>query len=378
MSLLKGFEIELFTGRRNGEVVGLSDQIAPRMPGFVVEPDSRNLEYVTAPLPDYRALLSALLAPRIRLREVLAEMGDYTIVPGSTMPLQGATKRFIRSDPANPYHDRIEKTYGTRVVTTSVHINLGLPYAEDVIKACRLLRMDAAVVLAVSASSPFMEGAATGYHSTRWEMFPATPEYVPLFVDHGDYVDWMQQQMASGAMWNVRHLWAAARPNGPDRPSGIDRVELRIPDLMMDFRALLGLTMALEHRVQRLLEGRLADPLTSERWSPAELVALAAHNERNVARHSLDALVLDWRSGEAVPARTLAKAWIDEVRITSLNLTAFDEWLLRGVHHVLDGGNDAMRWTRRLEAGATVQAVMADAIREWEEMDEELGRRFLG
>lgn len=374
--MLKGFEIEVFTGRPDGEVVGLSDRLAPVLDGFVLEPDSRNLEYITAPLESYRELLMALLRPRLKLRETLETMGGFVIVPGSTMPLAGATGRFIRSDPANPYHDQIEATYGTRVVTASVHVNFGIQYAEDVIRACRLLRLDAPAVLALSAASPFLEGEATGQHSTRWEMFPQTPEHVPLFVDHRDYVDWMQQQLATGAMWNVRHLWTAARPNGPDRPHLIDRVELRVCDLIYDPRVLLGITCALEHRVRRLLEGKIADPLASRRFTPGELVALSRQNERNAATHSLDALLIDWQSGEAMTARAMLKNWIDELRISSTTLTTFEEWLLRGVDGVLDGGNEAMRWLKRLDQGCTVAEVVVEAIREAGELDERLEHQF--
>ena len=45
--LLKGFEVELFTGRSNGANVGVAPDVARDLPGFVTEPDRRNLEYVT-------------------------------------------------------------------------------------------------------------------------------------------------------------------------------------------------------------------------------------------------------------------------------------------------------------------------------------------
>lgn len=44
MSLLKGFEIEIYTGTPQGEIVGLSDKIISALDGFVREPDSRNVE----------------------------------------------------------------------------------------------------------------------------------------------------------------------------------------------------------------------------------------------------------------------------------------------------------------------------------------------
>lgn len=50
MLLSKGFEVEMYTGTPQGDVVGLSDKIVAHLEGFVREPDSRNVEYTTAPL----------------------------------------------------------------------------------------------------------------------------------------------------------------------------------------------------------------------------------------------------------------------------------------------------------------------------------------
>ncbi|MCY4360446.1 MAG: putative glutamate--cysteine ligase, partial [Cyanobacteria bacterium MAG APA_bin_95] len=47
--LLKGFEVEMFTGRPDGTVVGCADDVARALPGFMLEPDRRNLEYATPP-----------------------------------------------------------------------------------------------------------------------------------------------------------------------------------------------------------------------------------------------------------------------------------------------------------------------------------------
>ena len=54
--LLKGFEVELFTGQTNGANVGVATDVARELPGFVTEPDCRNLEYVTDPIRNYAAL----------------------------------------------------------------------------------------------------------------------------------------------------------------------------------------------------------------------------------------------------------------------------------------------------------------------------------
>ena len=67
-ALLKGFEVELFTGRIDGTVVGCSAEAAAALEGFVTEPDHRNLEYITPPASAYGSQRAVLLAPRRRLR----------------------------------------------------------------------------------------------------------------------------------------------------------------------------------------------------------------------------------------------------------------------------------------------------------------------
>ncbi len=61
LMLLKGFEVELFTGTFAGENVGVSSAITEDLPDFVKEPDQRNLEYITVPDKRYTVLKDALL-----------------------------------------------------------------------------------------------------------------------------------------------------------------------------------------------------------------------------------------------------------------------------------------------------------------------------
>ena len=61
--LLKGFEVELYTGRADGTVVGCSAEAAAALEGFVTEPDCRNLEYTTPPAASYTEQLQLLLEP---------------------------------------------------------------------------------------------------------------------------------------------------------------------------------------------------------------------------------------------------------------------------------------------------------------------------
>ena len=349
--LLKGFEVELFTGRPDGTNVGVASEVARDLSDFVTEPDHRNLEYITPPISAYDALPEALLQPRRRLREWLTPRG-LTLLPGSTLSL-GDSSRFERSDPTNPYHDLIETTYGTKVVTASIHINLGITDLDWLFAAVRLVRCEAALLLSLSASSPFLGGQLTGHHSQRWHQFPLTPQQVPLFLNHSHYTQWVEQRLADGQMRNERHLWTSVRPNGPRRPYDLNRLELRICDLITDPSELLAITALLELRLLELRDDpQRLDPLQASERSAEELADLADSNDAAAARSSLEATLQHWQDGRAVTGR----AWITEVleqlspRAEALGLSE----RLQPLGRLLESGNQAMRWTAAIEQGCSI------------------------
>jgi predicted glutamate--cysteine ligase len=361
--LSKGFEIEVYTGTPQGVVVGMSDKIVAALDGFVREPDSRNVEYTTPPCYRYERSLCDLVMPRVRLREYLKQLGDYTLIPGSTLALGGAD-HFQRSDPANPYHTYIEQTYGTKVVTASVHINIGISDPEILMRACRLIRVEAPLYLALSAASPWFNGETTGSHSTRWAVFPKTPEHVPLFESHSHFIRWTEEQIAIGTMQNVRHLWSSVRPNGDRRPYNLNRLELRICDLVSDPIALLAITALLEARLIQLIENPNLDPLTLSELSEAsraeELVNLTNLNEEKAAQLSLDAELTHWRTGKSI----LAKDWIEELYgevWTIAKQQGFSCFLLP-IKKILREGNEAQRWLKLQEQGWSNQQILIQSI----------------
>ena len=354
--LLKGFEVEMYTGRPDGTVVGCAAEAARELEGFVTEPDHRNLEYVTAPDASYGTQLRLLLEPRRRLRAWLAPRG-LTLLPGSTLST-GDSRRFERSDPENPYHGYIEATYGTRVVTASVHINLGLTAMDQLFAALRLLRCEAALLLALSASSPFVDNRVSGAHSHRWLQFPLTPPQVPLFRDHQHYIAWVEAQLAAGSMQNVRHLWTSVRPNGDDRPHDLNRVEIRICDLIADPAELLAVTAYAELRLQQLLrDPQLHDPLLASNLDLEALAALADANDRQAAQASLEATLQHWRHGNAITTRDWLNQQLAELAPLARELGL--DTVLDPLEGILRHGNPAMRWLHRHSKGEAIATIVA-------------------
>ena len=367
--LLKGFEIEMYTGTPSGDIVGLSDKIVTSLDGFVWEPDNRNVEYTTAPERNYDQLLCALLRPRLQLRKFIKQLGDYTLIPGSTLSL-GGSDRFFRSDPTNPYHAYIEQTYGTKVVTASVHINVGISDPELLMRACRLIRVEAPLFLALSASSPFLNGKATGHHSTRWSVFPQTPSQVPLFESHAHHIDWVQNQLAAGTMQNVRHLWVSVRPNGDRRPYDLNRLELRICDLVIDPIALLAITALIEARILQLIDNPDLDPLTQSTFSPDELVSLTYANEAAAATSSLDAQLRHWQDGRSI----LARDWIAQMyqEVWAIAKQHGFACFLSPLQKILREGNEAQGWLQLHAVGLSARHVLTQAISATREREMEL------
>lgn len=369
MILSKGFEIEMYTGTPQGEIVGLSDKIISDLDGFMREPDSRNVEYITQPSMSYENLLCALLSPRRKLRNYLQRLDNYTLIPGSTLSLQGSD-RFVRSDPTNSYHDYIEQTYGTKVVTASVHINVGISDPDILMRACRVIRMEAPLFLAMSASSPFLDGKTTGYHSTRWGIFPQTPDHVPLFTSHDHHIQWVNEQLFAGKMQNVRHLWVSVRPNGDRRPYDLNRLELRICDLVTDPIALLAMTALLEARLIQIIDNPSIDPLTQSPFSPEELITLTMKNEMAAATDSLDAKLQRWQDGNSI----LARDWIKELyqEIWGIAKQHGFSCFLAPLQNILQTGNEAQQWLQLYKIGVDIQRVIAQAILTTQERETEL------
>lgn len=361
--LTKGFEVEMYTGTPQADIVGFSDKIVSALDGFVREPDTRNVEYTTAPFCRYERLLCELVRPRQRLRAYLKQLGDYTIIPGSTLST-GDSTQFHRSDPKNPYHTYIEQTYGTTVVTASVHINIGIADPETLMRACRLVRVEAPLYLALSAASPFLGDQVTGYHSTRWGLFPKTPQHVPLFDSHAHYIRWTEEQLALGTMQNVRHLWSAVRPNGDRRPYQLNRLELRICEMVGDPLALLSMTALLEARLMQLIADPSLDPLEMSTLPAStraeDLVTLTDANEMAAAKLSLDAELRHWQDGRPI----LARDWIEELYQEvwgNAKRQGFGCFLMP-LKKVLREGNEAQQWLKAIDQGLDVRSVMQQAI----------------
>ena len=357
-NLYKGFEVELFTGSLNSHI-GVSDDIEKNFSNFVKEPDNRNVEYITTPEKDYKLLCEKLTTPRKDLRQWLKNKG-LTIIPSSTLCFKHEIE-FQRSDPENAYHQFIQDHYGISIATSSVHINIGIDELDKLFAAIRLIRSEAALYLSISASSPFLNNKITANHSQRWIQFPKTPSRVPFFVNHKSYVDWIEENIANKNIHNIRHFWSSIRPNGPQRPLILDRLELRICDFVHDVNLLLGITAMLELRILHLFENiNILDPLNASIFSIDDLSEICDQNEINAAKCSLNAELIHWQDGKKINCRE----WIQNL-LSDLSSTAEKynmKHLLKPIYTVLEEGNQSMQWINQYRKGLSIEQIMKISI----------------
>ena len=359
-NLYKGFEVELFTGSLNSHV-GISNAIENTFPNFVKEPDNRNVEYITNPEKDYKLIFEKLLNPRRDLRNWLKQR-DLTIIPSSTLCFNH-NSQFQRSDLHNAYHQFIEENYGTNIATSSVHINIGIDDLDKLFAAIRLVRCEASLYLALSASSPFLNNQITNNHSQRWIQFPKTPDKVPFFLNHKNYINWIESNIENRKMQNIRHFWSSIRPNGPQRPLILDRLELRICDFVSDIDLLLGITALLELRILHLFENiKNLDPLTSSVFSIEELPEICDQNEMKVAKNSLNAELINWRDGKKLTCKDWIKDLLEELSLNAEKLNM--KYLLKPIFKVLEEGNQSMKWIEKYKKGLSIEEIMKSAIDE--------------
>ena len=165
-------------------------------------------------------------------------------------------------------------------------------------------------------------------------------------------------------MQNVRHLWSSVRPNGDRRPYSLNRLELRICDLVSDPIALLAITALLEARLLQLIADPSLDPLVASTLPATDraetLIALTDENEIQAAKFSLDAELRHWQDGRKILARTWIEELYQEVWETAKK-QGFSCFLMP-LKKLLREGNEAQRWLKQTEQGADPKAVVQQAI----------------
>ncbi len=120
-----------------------------------------------------------------------------------------------------------------RELIFGMHIHVAVDGAEKAIQVVNGLLAHLSQLLALTASSPFWRGEATGLASSRQMVFAAFPRSgpPPRFRDYADYAEVVGQLERTGCIADYTHIWWDIRLH-----PRLGTVEVRICDAVMRVR----------------------------------------------------------------------------------------------------------------------------------------------
>ena len=250
-----------------------------------------------------------------------------------------------------PHYRRVEeglKYVAWRNNAFSIHVHVGIRGADRAVRVAGALRNYLPDLLALSASSPFVEGVYTFLHSARTQtftrMFPrcGVPDAFGGWSEYERYVRFLYD---TGSISEHTQIWWSVRPH-----LAFPTVEIRICDGQPDLaeaQALAGFVYAVVARIARALDE--GEPLPNH---PHRLIE---ENMWRAIRHGYAGDLIELATGRVRPAR----AAIEELAEWAAPVA--DEL---GVALTVPAENAAQRQIARYEVGETLEAIYAREILE--------------
>jgi glutamate---cysteine ligase / carboxylate-amine ligase len=305
-------------------------------------------EVRTGKCADFGEAASRMAERRAQLQALARERGLQLGATGTHPWARWQDQRIIDT-PHYRRNDEILQYVVWRNNTFGLHVHVGIRGGDRAVAVHNALRCFLPELLALSASSPFVEDVNSGLHSARTQIFTRTfprcgiPDAYDGWQGFEDYVAFLYR---TGSITEHTQLWWSVRPH-----LAYPTVELRIMDGQPDLgeaQTLAALSYALAARCARALdEGeRLADV-------PRRLIE---ENLWRAIRHGLSGELIDFERGEAVPARARLEQLVDWVAPVADEI---------GVSQYLavPAQNAAERQRARFEEGATLAEIYAEQVK---------------
>jgi carboxylate-amine ligase len=230
-----------------------------------------------------------------------------------------------------------------------LHVHVAVRGPDRAVRVCDAFRNVLPELLALSASSPFVDDVVTGLHSARTEiftrMFPrcGIPDVYGSWDEFERYVRFLY---ATGSIDEHTQMWWSVRPH-----LGFPTVEIRICDAQPDLRdaqSLAALMFSLGARFVRALDE--GEPL------PDLPRRLLEENLWRAIRYGLSGELIDLRRGEIVPARARIEELIEWVQPVAEETGAAS-------YLSIPEANSAERQYARLEELGSHREVFAELVR---------------
>jgi carboxylate-amine ligase len=232
--------------------------------------------------------------------------------------------------------------------TFSLHVHVGIRGIDRAVRVCDRLRPVLPLLLAVSASSPFLEGEDTGLHSARTQTFTRSfprcgiPDPYGSWAGYRRYIDFL---VRTRSIVEYTQVWWSVRPH-----FAFGTVEVRVCDVQStaaESEALAGLVVAC--CLQAARDHDEGAPFTD----PAP--RLVEENMWRAIRFGLDGRLIDLEAAAEYPAPQAIDrllAWTAPVRAEA------------GIEPRIGDRNGAQRQRAATDAGASLPEAYAASVEE--------------
>ena len=285
---------------------------------------------------------------RDQLFELADQLGVVLAATG-THPWSPWHEQRIIDTPHYRRNDEILRWVVWRNNSFGLHVHVAIRGADRAVRVCDHMRHLLPELLALSASSPFLENVYTHLHSVRTEIFTklfprcGIPDAYGGWQEFEDYVRFLYD---TKSIDEHTQMWWSIRPH-----LAFPTVEIRIMDAQPDLgeaRSLAALAYALAVRTARALDEGEPLPLPPHR--------LIEENFWRAIRHGLGGEFIDLETGELVPKRRRIEQLIDWVAPVADEIGAMP-------FLAVPAANAAERQIARYEEGATLEEIYAEQVR---------------
>jgi len=323
----------------------LETDLAPNVVGELI---ASEVEVRTGKCESFGEAAVAMQDRRSQIHGVARELG-IALGGTGTHPWSRWQDQRIIDTPHYRRNDELLRYVVWRNNTFGLHVHVGIAGADRAIAVHDALRNFLPEILAVSASSPFVESVNSGLHSARTEiftrMFPrcGVPDAYGSWQAWESYVAFLYR---TGSISEHTQIWWSVRPH-----LAFPTIEIRIGDAQPDLaeaQSLAALCYALAVRCARALDE--GEPLPN---LPHRLIE---ENLWRAIRYGMSAELLDFERMEQVHARTRIEQLLEWVAPVA------DEIGAAPFLNVPER-NAAERQIARFAEGASLEEIYAEQVR---------------